>query len=58
MTRPKKPKQPEILNPLYEGATPGMVVKALMRPVKEAELDGDGDKPEKSTEPLSRQSSI
>ena len=33
----KKPKEPEILNPFYEGATSGMVVKALMRPLKEAE---------------------
>ena len=40
MTRPKRPKEPEILNPFYEGATPGMVVKALMRPVKEAEQEG------------------
>ena len=54
----KKPKEPEILNPLYEGATPGMVVKALMRPVKEAEREDDGDKPEKATEALARQSSI
>ena len=58
MTRPKKPRQPEILNPLYDGATPGMVVKALMRPVKEAEREGDGDKPKKATEPPVRQSSI
>ena len=58
MTRPKKPRQPEILNPLYEGATPGMVAKALMRPAKEAEQEGDGNKPEKATEPPARQSSI
>ena len=37
----KKPKEPEILNPFYEGATPGVVVKALMRPVKEAEQVAD-----------------
>ena len=54
----KKRKEPEILNPFYEGATPGMVAKALMRPAKEAEREGDGDKPEESTEAPSCQSSI
>ena len=27
-------KEPEIVNPFYAGATPGMVAKALARPVK------------------------
>ena len=54
----KEPKEPDFLNPFYEGATAGMVVKALMRPAKEAEQEGDGDKPEKATESLARQSSI
>lgn len=44
----KKLKDPEILNPRYEGATPGMVARALAQPVKEADQEGDGDKPLKS----------
>ena len=55
---PAKPKEPEILNPLYEGATPGMVAKALLRPVKDAERENDGDKPEESIEAPVHQSSI
>ena len=53
----KKPKEPEILNPRYESATPGMVAKALMRPVHEAE-EGEGDKQEEAIDPLAHQSGI
>ena len=35
-----------------------MVAKALMRPAKEAEREGDGDKPGEATEAPARQSSI
>ena len=54
----KKPKEPEILNLFYEGATPEMVAKALMRPVEEVDQEGDGDKPEETIDPLAHQSSI
>ena len=39
MTRPKKPKEPEILNPLYEGSTPELVALALL---KHKPKGGDG----------------
>ena len=32
---PDKPKEPEIINPRYAGATLGRVVRALLRPVKQ-----------------------
>ncbi len=33
-TKPKPSGKPEVLNPRYAGATPEMVGRALMRPVK------------------------
>ena len=35
----KKPKEPEVLNPRYKGATPEMVGRALL---KHKPKDGDG----------------
>ena len=54
----RKPKEPEILNPRYEGAMPGMVAKALMRPVKEADEGEDGDKQGDDIQPALAQSNI
>ncbi len=48
-------KEPEIVNPFYAGATPGMEAKALARPVKKAKQEDDGDE---SSEPSHAQSSI
>ena len=49
-------KEPEIVNPFYAGATPGMEAKALARPVKKAKQEShDGDE---SSEPSHAQSSI
>ena len=48
MTKKRKLKtalDPErIVNPRYAGTTPGMVAKALMRPVKEADETNNPDK--------------
>ena len=30
--KPKKPSEPEVLNPRYAGATPDMVARALLQP--------------------------
>ena len=40
-TKQPKPPEPEVLNPRYEGATPAMVARALLRvkPKDEAEDD-------------------
>ena len=35
----KDDKDVEVQNPLYAGATPGMVVRALARPVKDAKRE-------------------
>ncbi len=53
----RDPEAVEVLNPRYAGATPGMVAKALMRPVREAGEDGDGDKQGEATQPALAQSS-
>ena len=37
----KDDKDVEVLNPRYAGATPGMVVRALARPVKDAGRESD-----------------
>ena len=54
----KDPDEVEVLNPRYQRATPGMVAKALARPVKKADQEDDGDKPENDTQPPGAQSSI
>jgi len=41
MTETRKPKEPEVVNPRYAGATPAMVARALAR-------GNNGEKPEKS----------
>ena len=46
------------LNPLYEGATPEMVGKALLRPVERESAEGDGDKPSSAIPQPEVQSSI
>ena len=56
--RTKTLEEIEVTNPHYEGATPGMVAKALMRPVKEVDEDKDGDKLDDDMQPTVAHSGI
>ena len=49
----KDEKDIEVLNPRYEGATPGMVVKTLFCRVKKADLERT-DESENAPRPMTR----
>ena len=58
MTEKYKPEDSEILNLYYAGATSGMVVKALMRQVGEADEESNGNNLVDDRGPVAAQSNI
>ena len=54
----EKKVEPEILNPRYAGATPGMVARALLKTVEAEKEDGEGEEASPVIAERTAQSSI